>query len=140
MNGKIESVVRFEQYIVRKVEFEYNFLCEESDEGIDIDFDIDADFKINNEKNEMLTILKLNIFDNPIENNYPFTMSMELLGVFSMSASIEENIEMYKENTLAILFPYARALVSSYTANANVTPLILPAININKFMNYKRKA
>ena len=31
---------------------------------------------------------------------------------------------------MAILFPYIRALVSTFTANANVPPLILPPINV----------
>lgn len=31
--------------------------------------------------------------------------------------------------------PYVRALVSSFTANANVTPLILPTVNINKLLD-----
>lgn len=138
MKENIKSVVRFEDYIVKKVEFAYNFAYKESDEGVAVDFDIDVDFKVNEEKNEMFTGLKLVVFDNPTENNYPFTLKLELVGIFSINTSNKENIENYKTNTLAILFPYARSLVSSYTANANVTPLILPAININKFVEHKK--
>ena len=38
---------------------------------------------------------------------------------------------------IAILFPYLRAIVSTYTANANVVPVILPAMNINAYMRKK---
>ena len=37
---------------------------------------------------------------------------------------------MLNQNCLAILFPYLRALISSYTALANVSPILIPAINI----------
>ena len=41
---------------------------------------------------------------------------------------------------VAILYPYARALVSTYTSNANIAPLILPTINVNQFLKNKEKA
>lgn len=43
--------------------------------------------------------------------------------------------ELTTKNTVAILFPYIRALVSNYTANANVPPLILPPINVSKILD-----
>ena len=42
-------------------------------------------------------------------------------------------VDMFK-NAIAILYPYVRALISTYTANANINPLILPAINVNKLI------
>ena len=35
------------------------------------------------------------------------------------------------------MYPYLRALVSTYTANSNVLPLILPAINVNAMLEEK---
>ena len=134
MNDNIKSVLRFEHYIVKKVVYEYNLDCEETEDGVKIDFDIDAHFEVDEDKKEMFTFLELVVFDNPVENNYPFKLELELVGVFSVRMGEEDDINSYKANALAILFPYARALVSSYTANSNITPLILPTININKFL------
>lgn len=50
----------------------------------------------------------------------------------------EGQIENFKPNAVAILFPYVRALISSYTANANVTPLVLPPINVNQLLRNKK--
>ena len=65
-------------------------------------------------------------------------MEMEVVGFFSISNVSEEQIENFKPNAVAILFPYVRALISSYTANANVTPLILPPINVNQLLRSKK--
>lgn len=46
----------------------------------------------------------------------------------------EDKISQYGKNAVAILFPYVRALVSSFTSNANVTPLILPTVNVNRLL------
>ena len=72
------------------------------------------------------------------KTKYPFSMEMEVVGFFSISNVSEEQIENFKPNAVAILFPYVRALISSYTANANVTPLILPPINVNQLLRSKK--
>ena len=62
---------------------------------------------------------------------------MELIieGTFLINEEDNEvSIDRYQGNAIAILYPYARAIVSTYTANTNVTPLILPTINVNKFI------
>ena len=58
-------------------------------------------------------------------------MNLEMTGFFET-----ENGESDKfiKNAIAILYPYVRALISTYTANANINPLILPAINVNKLI------
>ena len=38
---------------------------------------------------------------------------------------------------MTILFPYLRALTSVYTTNANVGTLILPPINVVKYLENK---
>ena len=75
--------------------------------------------------------LKVIIYENAVENNKPFEMKIDLTGYF-----IVEGIEpeRFKANAIAILYPYVRALISTYTANANINPLILPAINVNKLI------
>ena len=37
------------------------------------------------------------------------------------------------------MYPYLRAIVSTYTASANVSPVILPAINVNAMLKNKKE-
>lgn len=135
----MNSIMRFENYIVKKAIFEYNIEYEGNEEGIDINFDIDVDFDVDSEKGELFVFLKTIIFDEPIKNNYPFRMEIELLGAFTMTSGLEKDVNDFKANAVAILFPYVRSIVSSYTANANVEPLILPTINVNRYLQDKNK-
>ena len=78
------------------------------------------------------------IFPNAVTQNYPFEMEVVLKGFFSIdSADSNVDISFFKTNAVAILFPYLRAIVSSYTANANIAPVIFPAMNINEYIRTK---
>ncbi|RZJ69804.1 MAG: hypothetical protein EOO49_16235 [Flavobacterium sp.] len=44
--------------------------------------------------------------------------------------TFEEIPTFFYRNAIAIIFPYVRAFVSSVTALANITPLILPTYNL----------
>ena len=69
---------------------------------------------------------------NAKENNYPFEMEIEITGYFQIE-SVSNEID-FEPNAIAILYPYIRAIASTYTASANINPLILPAINVNKLI------
>lgn len=67
------------------------------------------------------------------ERDDPF-VKISCIGTFSF-----ENIEtiadippFFYRNAIAILFPYIRAFVSSLTAQANITPMILPTYNLGE--------
>lgn len=49
--------------------------------------------------------------------------------VFQNKLSIEEIPSYFYANSIAILFPYVRAFVSTLTLQANITPLVLPTLN-----------
>ncbi|MCM1058221.1 MAG: protein-export chaperone SecB [Firmicutes bacterium] len=88
----------------------------------------------------MMVVLGINIFEPKEEKVYPFRMSVEIEGYFKSNFEAEEQgIEQYEKNAVAILFPYVRAHVSTFTANANVTPLILPTVNVNKLLDRKKQ-
>lgn len=130
------SVLRFEKYIVKSISFEANekFLNEEK--GVDLDFDFDT--KSNADGNALEIELSVNIFDDAVKNGYPFEMKVILKGFFSIDNGGDNiDISIFETNAIAILFPYLRAIVSSYTANANVAPVLLPAMNINEYIRRK---
>ena len=126
---KYKSMLIFQKYVVDKVIFERNN---------DYDFNQKAkiEFSINKKTdkidNKMIVSLNTKIFENAKENNFPFEMEVTITGFFEVENNSKE-ID-FEPNAIAILYPYIRAIVSTYTANANVSSLILPTINVNKLI------
>lgn len=133
MNNR--SVLRFDKYIVKTINFEINEEFLSQNKNVNLDFDIDA--KSLSEGNSLIVEVRAQIFKDAVKRGYPFEMNVVLKGYFSMVSEGKIDISIFETNAIAILFPYLRALVSSYTANANVTPVLLPAMNINEYIRRK---
>lgn len=131
----INSVLIFEKYIVDEVYFKVNDLFEQGTEKININVNIIPDVKI--EGNSMDVTLITNVFEDAEKNNYPFEMKIKITGKFLTKD--ENNLDKFRKNAIDILYPYVRAIVSTYTASANIAPLILPAINVNKLIEDQEK-
>jgi len=75
------------------------------------------------------------------ENPLPFNIDVTMTGDFELCMEEENDIlkeALLHENTVAIMFPFLRAVIASLTTTANINPLILPVINIaNAFNNDK---
>lgn len=122
------GIIKFKEYVVDFVKFKNNPNFE--GEEVSLQFEPSVDFRI--EENNMLVALTIDIFKEAVKYNYPFEMSVKVIGFFQTLS--ENHIESYKANAVAILFPYVRSIISTYTAVANVNPLILPTVNINKML------
>lgn len=127
MENKYVSVLSLEKYIVNEIKFKRNKNYTAGKVGID--FSINKNISYN--ENIMTVNLKTEVFKDSEKNNYPFEMEINIEGIFKYEGEIKNNLEA---NAIAILYPYIRAIVSNYTANANVNSLILPIINVNKFI------
>lgn len=137
--GDNRSVLRFEKYIVKEISYLANEMCADAEE-IELDFDFDTNMSLDAQENKIEIELSADIFKDSIRKNYPFEMKVIIKGYFSIDAEEPDvEIRMFEQNAIAILFPYLRAIVSTYTANANVAPVILPAMNINAYMRKKYK-
>ena len=123
---EIKSALIFKRYVVNNYTFK---------EGEKINFRIKDEIK--KQKDKMEVKLMVNIFENAKENSYPFEMEIHITGYFEIEND-NENIN-FMPNAIAILYPYVRAIVSTYTASANVNPLILPTINVNAMLKNKRQ-
>lgn len=125
-----KSSLRFIDYYVEEVQFYNNKFFQEK--SVELDFNISHSIEYTqDENNTFLVTLNITIFDNAKENNYPFTMNVSITGVFQTNIEDTNSIKNFAEiNSIAILFPYLRSIVSTYTANANIQPLILPPINV----------
>jgi len=128
------SILEFRDYKVKSVIFKIN----ENYEGnsVDLDFRMRSRYRfLNDNMNEFLTELNVEIFSDAEEKNYPFTMNLVVEGFFKVNSNNENIInDMVTKNSISILFPYVRSLVSTYTSNSNVNTLILPPINVLKLV------
>lgn len=57
-------------------------------------------------------------------------VSCEASFSFGNKVSIEDIPDYFYPNSLAIIFPYVRAFVSTISLQANVQPVILPTVNL----------
>lgn len=131
MSQDIKSILTFKEYRVDSVEFVLNPNWSKGNTKIDLN--IRKKVTYDKDKNCGVVKLMTKVFENPIENDYPFSIKLQVSGFFNIECEDDEECEkLLNINAVAILFPYVRALISTYTANANVSPLILPAINVNK--------
>lgn len=132
-----KSVLRFEKYIVKEISYFANEMCLENEE-IELDFDFDTNMNFDSIQKKLEIELSADIFKDSVKSNYPFEMRVSIKGYFSIDTENSNvDIRMFEQNAIAILFPYLRAIVSTYTANANVAPVLLPAMNINAYIRKK---
>lgn len=57
-------------------------------------------------------------------------VSCEAFFSFGNKVSIENIPDYFYPNSLAIIFPYVRAFVSTISLQANVQPVVLPTVNL----------
>lgn len=131
---KYESILKFKKYEVNEIYFKRNMLYTPNEQRNPINLKIEPILEIKD--NNMDITLEVIIYKNAVENNKPFEMKINITGYFIVEGN---DPERFKANAIAIMYPYIRAIVSTYTASANVTPLILPAINVNKLIEEQNK-
>jgi preprotein translocase subunit SecB len=136
--NKNRSVLEFDNYYIDEFVFKKNEnFTKDQDQKIDVDLNFEFDTVRN--KNNFKRIVTCYIFDqNYVENNKPFYLKLKINGLFSL-ADYEENNrkhrEIIKKNTLAILFPYIRSIISHMTLEMQVGPVQMPPMNINHFFD-----
>lgn len=130
------GVIRFEKYEVEEIQFKLNTAYDDEEVDIDIKMSVESIF---DEADEHMRIrLTVRIFEEAEKNKYPFEMKVVVTGYFMVGVGQDGNVSHYQANAIAILYPYIRAIVSTYTASANVNPLILPTVNVNKFLEHDK--
>ena len=132
-----KSSLKFKNYVVDSIDFKSNL--DYSGTETELDFDIDSECKF--EEDTFILRLEISIFKDAKQNNYPFSMRVSLLGLFEFDSdlNIETRTVFAEQNAIAILFPYLRAMISVYSSNANIGTILLPPINVVKYLENKRK-
>ena len=128
MSKNIVSALKFRKYIVKNVEFILNDTFSNRS-NVAIEFGIRK--RIEYKEKTMHVELETIVFPNAEKNDYPFTIRVKIVGIFE---TVGEAKDRFETNAVAILYPYIRAIVSTYTAQANIPALVLPPINVNSLM------
>src|SRR5690625_2455599 len=130
MGKSINSGLRFIDYRVNDIDYRINQHFEEKNVSVKFNFSRNVEY-LDDEDNTMLVSLIISVFEDAEENNYPFSLKINMTGIFELDDIHESERESFAEvNAVAILFPYIRSLISTITANVNVPSLILPPINV----------
>lgn len=130
----VKSILKFNNYKVKYVSFELN--DEFESDSVKIDFGIRSRVEYaEDEIGSFTTALEIDVFKDAISKNYPFEMKLILIGEFYADTNDMSLVkELAEKNSVSILFPYARSIISTYTANSNISTLILPPINVLKMV------
>lgn len=71
------------------------------------------------------------IFEITQNDELPFNCRVVLIGEYYLEDWENSKYEsVVKINTIAILFPYLRQILTSITSSANIAPLVLPIANV----------
>jgi len=133
------SVLKFKGYDVRKMSFETVDCSPEITEFKFKPIFLEDVKDCGNNCYEVTLSFKIGPSDEV--KDCPFIIEIDMRGHFELEPSENdvENHSFIHKNTIAIMFPYLRAIVSNLTINANIPPLVLPIINIAESLNSNSK-
>lgn len=142
MDKEYLSVLQFKKYAVDDITFTINHAFN-SEEKIAPEIEMDNDIIVNFDSKRAMITLDFSMFKNSIGENHPFELELSVIGFFDFDFNSERDKDDIKEfilkNGTAILFPYLRAAITNITAVANISPIILPTMNINKFIERNKE-
>lgn len=132
-----ESCLTLKNYIVKTMSFSIN---ENFRFNQNITIDINPEFKRQIRKvDDDTAIVNLGFRINNENNELPFSIDIDIEGLFHLKNWEDpKQVPLITSNTIAILFPYLRTLVSMITANANVSPYVLPVMNISALFDEEK--
>lgn len=130
MSNNITSSLRFNDFSIDNMVFRRNYNFVSSEDEIGLDFEFSAQASIAEGNDEATIVLTCKIFEeNFEENNVPFFLELSMRGYFHCE---NVNIDQFKFNGMAILLPYLRSVITSFTSQSGIQPVILPPINVFK--------
>ncbi|PEQ76578.1 protein-export chaperone SecB [Bacillus cereus] len=134
------SLLTFNGYSVDNFTYKRNYNFDESlNEDIKLKFKVNAESKMNNEKTEAIAKVCCTVFDQKFSNNKaPFFLEISISGHFEVENKDDEmTMEAFELNAVTILLPYLRSCITSFTAQAGISPVILPPVNVFQIMEEK---
>ena len=134
----IKSVLQFLGYTIDTFVFTRNPHFPSSRKKLPFKFGISGNSSIDEESGEALVFISCHLFEEDFANNtQPFYLSCTIRGGFKCSKN--QDFSKFQVNATAILLPYLRAAISTFTAQAGITTVILPPINVFKIFSDQKK-
>lgn len=130
------SPLQFHNYFANKILFEINDNYENKD-GKVIELNPIINKEISDcEDKKFSSTLSIKIENEEEPNTLPFKLEISITGLFEVDVEDPDcKDSLVKNNSIIILLPYLRSLVTSVTAGANIPPLVLPVLNLNSLFD-----
>ena len=126
--NKLEAIseLRFNDYIVEETLFRTNL--DFHGEEVELQFSFNAQLHISPEKDKAIVDLTCKVFDEEfMGKTAPFYLKMCMKGFFDC---VDMEIEQFRVNAVAILLPFMRATIASFTVQTGIPAVIIPPINV----------
>ena len=143
ISEKYISPFAFHGFKVKNMQFMTNENCEEEKFQADLDLDSNIIYDETDDERFCTISLYASLFKKFAAEGkeYPFTLEVTIDGYFSalkQECSEENFAKMAEKNGVAILFPYLRSIFCDASKMANISPILLPSINVVKLLEYKK--
>ena len=98
-----------------------------------LNFDLDVDTQLSNETNGMV------ILECTVTGENAFTICAKMKGFFSLKKGEDIDFKKFLQlNGTTVMFPFLRSAISDLTRICNITPVVLPLINITNFVKEEK--
>ena len=122
----MEKHVALITYRINNVEFKFK---EGIQPGTKFRINPKIECKMGRNQNTLFVNLSVRINED-ISSPVPFNLNVVMFGHFIAEKEAEQRV--YIEEAIDTLYPFLRAAVSSFTANCNIPPYVLPVINTDE--------
>lgn len=121
-----QSVLKLENLLILNSSFHR---CEEEIRDLKLQLGIERSIEEISPQTQYKVSLTLHLGDS--DDN--LAVSVECVGTFSIENFSDKTI--IEKNAVAIMFPYIRSYVSTISTQPGMTPIVIPAININSLFD-----
>lgn len=123
-----KAVFSFKEYKFLKVEMDLSNL---QSSAIGIGIEPRGVFNSDSKKYQLEFIFKAFVGENDSQDKKQI-ISVQCIADFEFNeiSSLEEIPDYFYPNSIAIVFPYIRAFISTITLQANIPPIIIPTMNL----------
>jgi preprotein translocase subunit SecB len=121
-----KAAFSLKEYMFDKVKIDFS---NKTSNELDIVFNPSGVFKADESAFELKFIF--NAHNGNVENSF---VEIECIANFKFEEKVtfEEIPSYFFRNSIAILFPYVRAFISTVTLQANIPPIVLPTMNLSE--------
>lgn len=119
----MDKHIKLVTFRVNEIEFKFNGAIKP---GTQFRITPKIESKLGQNENNLFVNLSVRINED-ISSPVPFNLNVVMFGHFIAEKPAEQKV--YAEEAIEILYPFLRAAVSTFTANCNIPPYVLPVIS-----------